>query len=300
MNGYLSPVYAQSFEEFGTPRELPLCGGWILERPIPGFPYRDAMGCYPLFACRDWSKLYADLNNISGELVSLALVADPFGMYDLACLKKCFDLVLPYKEHLVVDLRLPFELNVSKHHRYYSRKSLRDVSVEMHSEAATFVDEWLNLYTNLVTKHNLTGIKAFSRTAFAKQLCVPGIVVSRAMQGGNTVGMHLWYVQGDVGYSHLAALSPLGYELSASYAIYWAAIEYFRDKVSWLDLGGGAGASNETAHGLAEFKRGWSKQTRTTFFCGRTFDQRTYSEITKARGVPATDYFPAYRKGEFG
>jgi hypothetical protein len=299
VNGYLNQLYVESLSEFGTPRKLPLSGGWILERPIPGFPYRDAMGCYPLFACRDWSKLYADLNNINGELVSLALVADPFGMYDLACLKKCFDVVLPFKEHVVVDLRPPFKLNVSRHHRYYSRKSLRDVSVEVHSEATTFEDEWVNLYTNLVTKHNLTGVKAFSRTAFAKQLCVPGIVVLRAMHEGASVGMQLWYVQGHVGYSHLTALAPLGYELRASYAIYWVALEYFRDKVSWLDLGAGASASNEAADGLAEFKRGWSNGARTAYFCGRIFDRKLYDEIVKACGISATNYFPAYRKDEF-
>jgi hypothetical protein len=43
VNGYLRPGYAESLE-FGTPRELPRCGGWVLERQIPGFPDQDAMG----------------------------------------------------------------------------------------------------------------------------------------------------------------------------------------------------------------------------------------------------------------
>jgi hypothetical protein len=162
-----------------------------------------------------------------------------------------------------------------------------------------FVDEWMDLYTNLIRRHNLKGIKAFSRTAFAKQLRVPGIVMFRAVHRGTTNGMQLWYVQGEVGYSHLTAVSPLGYKLRSSYAIYWAAIEHFSNKVSWLDLGAGGGASSASVDSLSEFKRGWSNETRTAYFCGRVFDRKKYDEVVKASGMFSTDYFPAYRKGEF-
>jgi hypothetical protein len=83
ITGYLHPGYAASLAEFGTPRLLPRSEGWILERQIPGSPYSDGMGCYPLFACQDWSQLHADLESIGSELVSLALVTDPFGKYDV-------------------------------------------------------------------------------------------------------------------------------------------------------------------------------------------------------------------------
>ena len=55
------------------------------------------------------------------------------------------------------------------------------------------------------------------------------------------VGLHLWYVQGDVAYGHLGATSQLGYELMASYALYAFAIEQLRAEVRWLALGGAAG-----------------------------------------------------------
>jgi hypothetical protein len=35
MTGYLYPLYAKSLSEFGTPFELPQCGGWLPERRIP-------------------------------------------------------------------------------------------------------------------------------------------------------------------------------------------------------------------------------------------------------------------------
>src|SRR5215510_12316622 len=105
MNGYAHADYAAALAEFGSPRLLPGCGGWILERPIPRTPYRDAMGCYPLFACPDWPRLRDDLETLGDDLVSLAVVADPFGEHDPAYLRTCFpDVVVPFKEHLVVDL----------------------------------------------------------------------------------------------------------------------------------------------------------------------------------------------------
>ena len=76
MTGYLHPGYAQSLAEFGTPRELPRSGGWILERQIPGFSCHDAMGCYPLFARQDWSQLHADLESVGSEPAVLSLATE--------------------------------------------------------------------------------------------------------------------------------------------------------------------------------------------------------------------------------
>ena len=125
LSGYLHPAYAESLAEFGTPYLLPASGGWLLKRPVPGVPYQDAMGCYPLFACRDWSQLGADLADIRTDLVSLALVADPFGIYEYTTLKRCFDTVSPFKDHFIIDLSLPLRTFVSAHHRYRGRKARR-------------------------------------------------------------------------------------------------------------------------------------------------------------------------------
>jgi hypothetical protein len=58
MSGYLHPDYTLSLAEFGSPQELSQSKGWILRRQITGFPYQDAMGCYPLFTCENWSRLH--------------------------------------------------------------------------------------------------------------------------------------------------------------------------------------------------------------------------------------------------
>jgi hypothetical protein len=302
LTGYAHPKYAGSLAEFGVPRELPQCEGWILQRKIPGFPYHDGMGCYPLFACRNWSRLYADLENMGIELVSLALVADPFGEYDVAYLRRCFDRTILFKEHLVTDLAHPVEDIVSAHHRYYARKALREVLIEECGEPTRLIDEWVTLYAGLIERHTITGIRAFSGQSFAKQLSVPGIVAFRAVYEGTTIGAHLWYVQGRVAYSHLEAVSSIGYRLGAAYALYWFALDWFYNHqvVRWLDLGAGAGSDNKGTDGLSQFKQGWSTGTRPAYFCGRIFDHERYREIVETKGISVTDYFPAYREGEFG
>ncbi len=302
VTGYMHPQYAESLAEFGTPRELPHCEGWILQRQIPGFPDYDGMGCYPLFACQKWSQLNADLKEIDNDLVSLSLVADPIGAYDhLGYLRRCFDVMVPFKEHFIVDLHKPIDLAVSKHHRRYAKNSLQKVSVLKVEDPTQLIDEWIDLYSTLIERHNLRGIKAFSRTAFTKQLSIPGTVVFRATNQGTTVGADWYYVQKEAVYGHLAALSADGYRLRASYALLWRAIEHFsaNENVRWLNLGGGAGVGSTANDGLSIFKRGWSTETRTAYFCGQIFDRERYQSILRKKDIPATIYFPAYRKGEF-
>jgi hypothetical protein len=88
MSGYLDQSYAESLREFGAPFALKKCSGWLLKRPIPQTSSFDAMGCYPLFACKDWSKLHDDLEELSDDLVSVCLVTDPFGEFDTDLLRK--------------------------------------------------------------------------------------------------------------------------------------------------------------------------------------------------------------------
>jgi hypothetical protein len=260
------------------------------------------MGCYPLFACQDWSQLHLDLANIGHDLVSLALVTDPFGDYKTTYLQQCFgDVVLPFKEHFIVDLALPIDTSICRHHYRYARKASRILDVERCEDPALCIDEWNSLYVQLIERHQISGLQAFSRSAFARQMIVPGLVAFRAKHRDITVGMVLWYIQGQVGYYHLGAYNALGYELRASFALFWFAIHYFVNcGLRWLDLGAGAGLKNQATDGLSRFKRGWSTGARTAYFCGRIFDPERYAVITRLKGITANSYFPAYRRGEFG
>src|SRR5690242_1971110 len=147
LTGYLHRDYAASFLEFGTPRLLPNSQGWILVRPIgDASSSRDAMGCYPLFCCRDWHALRADLATCHEELVSIVLVTDPLGDYSPDVLRGAFEHVVPFKDHFVVETGRPLAEFVSKSHRAHAMRALKDVSVEVCREPVTFIDDWQRLY----------------------------------------------------------------------------------------------------------------------------------------------------------
>lgn len=305
LGGYLHPAYAASLAEFGRPRELPRCGGWILERQIPGRTDYDAMGSYPLFTCRDWSRLHLDLADLGPELVSLAVVTDPFGDYDEAGLRRCFpDVVMPFKEHFLVDLSRPLDTILSGKIRYQVRKAFRAVTVEFCPEPMAFLDEWVTLYQGASQRFKISSVRAFSRVAFAKMFHVPGLRVYRAAHEGQTIGMALVMVQGEIAFGHLIAMNDLGYRLDASYALYWYQIDQLASHCRWLDLGGVPGAAKNGGpterSGLRAYKAHWATDTRTAYFCGRIFDPARYAAIVQAQGLGPTRYFPAYRQGEFG
>jgi hypothetical protein len=297
-SGYAHERYVQSLAEFGTPLPLPRSGGWLLERPIPDtIDDRDAMGPYPLFTCRDWSGLGDDLAALSEKLVSVTVVTDPFGNYDQELLRAAFrDLTIPFKQHYVVDLERDSGTFVTRHHRYYARKARAQMTVEVVSDPAELIDEWMRLYGFLIERHAVSGVQAFSRRAFEIQLRVPGVVALRATREGEVLGAHLWYIQGDVAYSHLVGVSPEGYVSSATYALYAAALEQFATRVRWLDLGAGAGAATGEGSGLTQFKKGWANGVRTVYLCGRILQPERYTRLSST--APETRYFPAYRAGE--
>lgn len=302
-SGYAHPAYAASLAAYGAPHWLSACGGSILIRPIPASNLSDAMGCYPIFACREWQALPDDLAALSTPLISLTLVADPFGNHSLPLLRASFpDHLIPFKTHFAIDLTAPWPAFVAPHHRRNAHKALETLHVEHSDAPLTWLDEWTTLYAHLIERHAIRGLTRFSRSAFAAQLTTPGIQAFRARVGAETVGMALWYVQGEVGYYHLAAYSPTGYALRASFALFWQAIPFLQNLpgVRWLSLGAGAGLQESATDGLTRFKRGWSTHTRTAYLCGRIFDPTAYARLTAAHAAePATTYFPAYRVGEW-
>lgn len=249
--GYAHPNYALSLQEFGEPRELPRCGGWILVRPIPNTPYKDAMGCYPIFACWDWSRLHEDLEEVGADLVSLVLVTDPFAAVWLDYLERHFQIAKSFKSHYVVDLTYEREQFVGKHHRYYARKSLREMKVEICEKSVRYLDEWCRLYDELIRRYQISGIRAFSKVSFSQQLQIPGNILLVGKLCEQIIGGHIIVIQGDVSFSHLAALSDAGYKCYASYGLCWESMGYLKEHgVRYFDLGAAAGIEGDVRDGL--------------------------------------------------
>jgi len=279
LTGYLSKEYALAMP--GIPVWLFSAGGWTSARPVPGGQHYDLQGPYPLLCCLDWPGLKCDMAAMRG-VVSLTFVSDPFGE-DVCGLAEHLDLFAPYKVHYTIDCGAKWK--ASKHHRYYARRS----ACEVERVDDPDLGAWCDLYSNLVDRHGITGVQAFSRDSFKHQLSVPGLVAFQARDGDEIVGMHLWYKQGDVAYSHLAAFSDRGYELSVAYKLMDAAIGYFSQNVHYIDLGASPDGAGD---GLSFFKRGWVNDTRVTYLCGKILNWDVYKELSHGKN---TGYFPAYR-----
>ena len=217
--GYLSETYVQSMSEVGSPIRMPRSGGFLVRRPIAGTDAFDAVGAYPLFCCTDWSSLPDDLADLKEPVVSVVLVTDPFGPDDPAALAGGFSHgLVRYKDHFVIDLDNPLDRSACDHHRRNAYRALDRLSVEEIADPPAYLETWCNLYMGLIERHRITGISRFSRDAFRAQFDVPGLVAFKAVDKNSmTVGMVLWYLQGSVGYYHLAAYSPAGYAEKASY-----------------------------------------------------------------------------------
>jgi hypothetical protein len=288
---YSAPGYAASLSEFGRPRQLELSGGWLLEREIAGGAGHDLMGPYPLFSCANWDRLPGDLGELD-DAVSVVLVADPLAEVGEPQLRRAFpDRMIPFKRHHARDLDAPARL--PDHHRRHVRRAAAAVEVEVCADPLRHLDDWVRLYAELVERHGLTGIQAFSREAFRAQLALPGLVAVRAERDGATVGMALWLEDAPNAWYHLAAYAAEGYEVSASYALFAAAFDHLRERgVRRVDLGGAAGAA-DSDDGLGRFKRGWATEERIAYLCGRVLDREAYDRLA---GDGTADWFPAYRE----
>ncbi|MDQ0512164.1 GNAT family N-acetyltransferase [Ancylobacter amanitiformis] len=294
---YRSRDYAESLAEFGEAAALPASGGWFLRRPIAGHDLHDGM-TYPFLCCADWRALDEDIESWRGRLVSLAVVPDPFGAYQMSDLERAFpDRVIPFKQHYAADLSVPVARIVSAHHAREAARAFRRVQVEVYEDPLPMLDVWLGLFDIAIDKFDIRGIRRFSRAAFARQLALPGAFMTVASLEGTPVAAHIQLVGDGVVYAHAAAASPPAYKVGAAYALYYRELEYFADKAQWIDWGGEAGLAQDGK--LSSFKAGWSTGVRQSYFCGRILDLVRYDQLGREAGAAATAYFPAYRVGEF-
>jgi hypothetical protein len=297
MMGYLHQNYALALAASSKPLYLRRCRGWLLERTIPGTSLTDAIGCYPLFACKDWSSLALDLDEIDRSVVSVTAVTDPFGAFDEEALLAAFpDLIRPYKAHFLIDLSKDPKTFVTKHHQRNARKALERLSIEICRNPADYMQDWLDLYAILTARHKITGRAAFSRDSFARQIEVPGLTMLRASYKGRTVGLNLWFMCDDRSYYHLGAYSDLGYNNFAAFGLFWIAIEHFAlSGLRWLGLGASAGQHATDNDGLSRFKRGWATDTRTVYLCGRICNRPKYNRLKSVAERSLHPFFPEYR-----
>lgn len=296
--GYQHADYAHSLENYGTPWELVHSKSWVIERAISNTPYHDAMGVYPLFQCQNWECLPDDLQTLrERELVSLVMVSDPMLDSSKHDLFKHFDIAQSFRAHYLTDLECPYELAVSRHHRYYVRKAEKLLHIDIPELPHHYLDEWCQLYQQLMQRHDCHDIRRFSREGFRRLLSMPGVVLFRALKEGKVVGAQIILLSGQVGHLHLAAFTAEGYKDSASYFLNWHAMNYLRGRTRFMNMGGGS--SMEGSDGLSRYKQGWCTEQRMTYLLGKILNPAIYKQLSSDDGLKNSNYFPRYRTGEY-
>ena len=299
MNGYLARRYAESLSHVGSPLTLPQSGSWAIQREIQGSAEYDAMGCYPLMACTDWRMLAADLAGLKSTLVSFTMVTDPLGDFDHNLLESTFpDLCKPFKQHHLVDLQGSYMAGISSNHLRNAKKAAKQLAIIREEKPIESLPSWESMYGNLIKRHQIEGVAAFSSTSFAAQFETPGLVVYSAFLNDQRVGMVVFYVMNNHVYYHLGAYREAGYDKKASFGIFRKAIDDFsQEDYTYLNMGGGAGMTEDAEDGLTRFKRGWSSEVMPAYLCGVVLNELKYEKLVTLRGnaASANPFFPAYR-----
>jgi len=286
----------KSLDSIGEAHFLKHAQGWLFKRTFRQFGF-DLTGSYPFFKALKPENLKADLQALQTleSFIALVLVSDPLDPNSEKQLGPLFpDCFRLFKHHYGIDLTQKLEF--SAHHRYYARRAERTQSFEVLVEPLQILNEWFDLYQNLILKHQIKGVRAFSKTAFQNLLQTPGLIAFLARIDQDILGIHLWMLDPaqKKAYSHLAASSKLGYENYCAYLLYQKGIAWFAEQgYHHLDLGGGL--YNQSENGLAFFKQGWSNVRWPVWLCGKIFDREKYRFLTENK---QGNYFPAYREGE--
>jgi hypothetical protein len=258
------------------------------------------MGPYPMFVCKDWRALAADLDDLRKDLVCVAVVTDPLGAHDRALIEDTFDFVNDFKDHFITQLGAPPQEYVRKRYRQTAQRALENLTVERATEPLELLDDWERLYGVLIRRHEIKGVRAFSRKAFEFQLSLPGCCLFQVRAGGEVIGLDWWFVAGPFAYAHLAAFSESAYDNDASYAALWKILHEFTDTgLQFANFGGSAGVKADVHDGLAVFKKGWTNMAKPAWFCGTIFQPDTYETLLRERGLTPGGYFPKYREGEY-
>jgi hypothetical protein len=290
---YASEEYANSFVDGAQPVRLDGPGLWVLQREILDTGERDATGCYPVAPIdrtADWAAGFQQLRELG--LASLVLVTDVMTQPTETALREIFDPVVPFKTHYLVDLDGGYP-GATKHHRYEMRRAGRSCETRL-IDLAEHLDAWWALYQELVRRHRITGLLAFSRSYFEALARLQGLVTVGAFAEEGLVSAHLWVRHEALVYSHMAASSEAGYAIGAAYAVHGHALRLFGESgATTADLGG-TRRSKDADDGLAAFKRGFANRSVRNWLCGRILDAKRYQALCDRLGR-ASDFFPAYR-----
>ena len=298
--GYSDGNYAKSLSFYGVPRYLEHSKGWLLERRISNSDkHLDVMGIYPYFSCFNWNALTDDVELLRNEgFVSLVMITDPMHSVKAEAQHDLFDISRLFKMSFVAELNGSLEKCASKHHQYYAGKASKKLEVKVLAAPLEDLEGWYGLYSNLIHRHTITGVRRFSKESFSLLFQMPGVFLFTAYLSNMLVGAQIMILQDDVAYAHLSAFTEEGYIQGASYLLDWATLEFMQGKVRAINWGSGLGGSDGTTGGLADYKKGWSSTLKPSYLYGSILNRDLYTKLMNKSNAVNSPYFPGYRHNE--
>ncbi|NQD38056.1 hypothetical protein HPT27_13570 [Permianibacter sp. IMCC34836] len=288
---YCHPLFAEAHRHLGVPVAMSASGSYAYLRSLPDAAGLDASALYPIWVMQAPEQLATDFSALTNAgAISFVGVCALQSNAAMAALASQADVWQAFKPHYLFDNRLPFQF--SKHHRYELKRANKSVSVHW-STLTPVLDKWLAMYGQLAVRHQLSALHQFPRAYFECLSQVPGLEVVIAATDNEPVSMHLWFDDGEILWSHLAASSEQGYALSAAYAVNAAALDRY-GSTRLINFGGTAGIAGSESDGLARFKQGFSNRSETSWLFGKILDPQEYRRRT-AELAPSR-YFPRYRQ----
>ena len=301
MHPYTREIFAKSLFHIGEHLFVPSWNIYVLKRQIlingdvVGY---DATGVYPITILSSSSNIESGLKFLrDAGLISIVMVLDDFHRPEMNIVNSHFSLSKKLKTHYVFDpSRSP--IIYDKHHRYELRQAHKNIRTEI-IDLSHYMDQWISLYASLSDKHHLKGTHDFPLEHFKALSEINGVVTFGAFLDNQLVSCHIWVEYEGFAHSHLAASNEKGYIARAAYALNDFALNHFKN-YSIVNFGGGAGLNDEE-NGLSKFKKGFSNRESDAIICGAILDQSKYdSLVTLNRGLPNTNFFPAYRAPQNG
>ena len=257
--GYADPAYAAALARRRGAAGLPRCGGSLLVRPTPDAadPRRDRP--LPAVRVRGLVGPGARISTmLRDQLVSVSLVADPFGGWTAEGLRACFpDLMAPFKEHHVVDLGADAPASARTTAATRARRCATS-TWRSSTRPADLLDDWIALYDNLVRRHEITRHRGVLARGVRGAVRGPRPRRAARLGGGRDRRRHaLVRPRRRRRTTTCGAYSERGYELKASFALFATALEHFAAARAspGSSLGAGAGVGDGAGDGLDRFKR---------------------------------------------
>jgi len=294
--GYLSPLYGQSFSEFGEIITLPESGAQFIRREITSGLF-DYIGVYPFVMCKNWQKLHDELNSIrSEEDVSVVFVVDPFSAPDACDALADWEVCRKFKSHFVVNLEGDWLSRCNENCRRSIRTALSKNDVELVADNNKYVRIFFDMYSQQADRVDMPALQRLSLRAVEEQVNISGCDMFVSSVNDIITGVLIVYDISGWANSHLVATTDSGRKMMSTFALYEKCFSILKDRGRKnFNFGGAVGLTDDPSDGVFRFKSRWGGNAVLSCIFGKILNYNIYEELTQQTLTMNNDFFPAYR-----